>query len=188
MADKPPGILHHPKHHHDDSEHAVPHPHHTTLPIIPDLRFEQSYLRSIQPYVKIQRTSTAGGANTSQEHDENRPGLLHESGYEHVSAAEIKQQPQTSIQSAISSEVIHVQWGRVAWVTTRDQVISPLLQGALWAIASYFLSPISARLGTRVGTFAHSHLSPSKEGTGVGWLRNWASGLGFGSPSPPIRP
>ncbi|RDW78775.1 DUF1770 domain-containing protein [Aspergillus mulundensis] len=49
-----------------------------TLPPLPDLRFEQSYLSSIR------------GADT---------------------------------------------WGRVAWITIRDQVLLPLVQGTLWTLA-----------------------------------------------------
>ncbi|KAL3476132.1 DUF1770-domain-containing protein [Aspergillus californicus] len=49
-----------------------------TLPPLPDLRFEQSYLASIR------------GAET---------------------------------------------WGRVAWITTRDQILLPLVQGTLWTLA-----------------------------------------------------
>jgi hypothetical protein len=29
-------------------------------------------------------------------------------------------------------DVLEIQWQDIAWVTTRDQVLSPLLQGALW--------------------------------------------------------
>lgn len=29
-------------------------------------------------------------------------------------------------------EVIRVQWKKILWVTLRDQVLSPLAQGALW--------------------------------------------------------
>ncbi|KAL2865666.1 DUF1770 domain-containing protein [Aspergillus lucknowensis] len=49
-----------------------------TLPPLPDLRFEQSYLASIR------------GADT---------------------------------------------WGRVAWITVRDQILLPLVQGTLWTLA-----------------------------------------------------
>ena len=34
------------------------------------------------------------------------------------------------------AEVITVEWGKVLWITTRDQVISPLLQGALWCVTN----------------------------------------------------
>ena len=35
---------------------------------------------------------------------------------------------------AYAGEVVRVQWGRVIWITTRDQVLSPLLQGAVWCV------------------------------------------------------
>lgn len=38
-----------------------------------------------------------------------------------------------------TSEVITVQWRKVAWVTIRDQVISPLLQGLVWYVPSITL-------------------------------------------------
>jgi len=31
-------------------------------------------------------------------------------------------------------EIIHLQWQKIFWVTLRDQVISPFLQGALWCV------------------------------------------------------
>lgn len=73
------------------------------LPAIPDLRFEQSYLKSIAPFVHTRRVGgsaegeKAGGADGAGEEG-------------HV-------------------EVVAVEWSRVAWVTTRDQLLSPLLQG-----------------------------------------------------------
>ena len=42
-------------------------------------------------------------------------------------------QPLTTASSSKSAvEVLEIEWSSVAWVTLRDQVISPLLQGALW--------------------------------------------------------
>ncbi|KAF9890938.1 hypothetical protein FE257_005195 [Aspergillus nanangensis] len=62
-----------------DSHHMIRSvPRRQTLPPLPDLRFEQSYLASIR------------GADT---------------------------------------------WGRVAWITIRDQVLLPLIQGTLWTLA-----------------------------------------------------
>lgn len=46
------------------------------------------------------------------------------------------------------------------------------------ALASYYITPFSAQLGSKVGTFAHQHI-PTKEGSGVGWLRGWAKNLGL---------
>jgi hypothetical protein len=80
------------------------HSHRTKLPVIPDLRFEYSYLKSIQHFVEVE-------------------GLDEQGGWTQTKRAERFDQ---------SFEVIKVQWGRVLWVTVRDQVISPLVQGALW--------------------------------------------------------
>lgn len=46
------------------------------------------------------------------------------------------------------------------------------------ALASYYLTPYSAQLGSKMGTFVHGHI-PTKEGSGVGWLRGWAKTLGL---------
>lgn len=50
--------------------------------------------------------------------------------------------------------------------------------GTIRALASYYITPFSAQLGSRVGTFVHQSL-PTKEGGGVTWLRNWAKNIGF---------
>lgn len=76
---------------------------------LPDLRFEQSYLRSIRPYVHVERVEPRELGK-----DEKGKGV--------------------SVEESSSTEVIQIQWGKVAWVTTRDQVISPLVQGALWCV------------------------------------------------------
>lgn len=103
------------------------------LPVIPDLRFEYSYLRSIRPYFHIQRsTSESAGAHPADP-------ALEDQEYETINipgdGKDTQRNDKTSLLSPtpiLASEIIHVQWGRVIWVTVRDQVISPLLQGALW--------------------------------------------------------
>lgn len=72
------------------------------IPAIPDLRFEQSYLKSIAPYITTRRVPSG---------EEEEEGL----------------------------EVVGVEWRKVLWITTRDQLISPLLQGAIW----YVICPAS---------------------------------------------
>ena len=67
------------------------------LPAIPDMRFESSYLKKIQPFVRVETNDTVSGSS--------RDELPH--------------------------EVIKVQWTIVIWVTIRDQVMSPFVQGIL---------------------------------------------------------
>ncbi|KAI9454661.1 hypothetical protein BJY52DRAFT_1283554 [Lactarius psammicola] len=68
-------------------------------------------------------------------------------------------------------------WQSVVWVTIRDQVISPLLQGALWGTATVFIQPL---LRSVMGLRPQSHTPlPTKEGSAAGWLRHWARSLFF---------
>ncbi|KAG9121656.1 hypothetical protein FRC07_002304, partial [Ceratobasidium sp. 392] len=113
------------------------------LPIraLPDLRFEQSYLLSLKPFVHIRSEETSSiksGARATVE----KPAVEDAALAEPLGL-------DIAVQSAGVSKYgvpERVEWGKIAWVTTRDQVISPLLQGALWGTASLFLGPLSKKL------------------------------------------
>jgi len=101
---------------HTQLEDVASHPHRPRLPIR-DLRFEYSYIHSIRPYVELRREAQGsvigeGGLRD----DEDEAGCRKEQG----------------LQPSSTGEVIHIKWGKVIWITTRDQIISPLLQGAFW--------------------------------------------------------
>ncbi|KAF4583423.1 hypothetical protein EYR40_010877 [Pleurotus pulmonarius] len=96
------------------------HHHPARIPAIPDLRFENSYLRSIRPFFYVRRIYVAPDAK--------------EPDYDHADVALA-----ASHKAAISEEII-IDWAKVLWITTRDQVISPFLQGAVWGIAGHFLA------------------------------------------------
>ncbi|BEJ16080.1 hypothetical protein CspHIS471_0506850 [Cutaneotrichosporon sp. HIS471] len=80
-----------------------------TMPPIPEMRFEQAYLRSLMPALH----SKAGG--------------------------------DVKIDIAGGKEVAVV-WNKAAWITVRDQVISPFLQGAFWGILSLISGSVTAAL------------------------------------------
>ncbi|TFK32341.1 hypothetical protein BDQ12DRAFT_638886 [Crucibulum laeve] len=167
MASAPPFVFHQPKH--ARPEHDTTHPHRARLPVIPDLRFEHSYLRSIRPYIQVRKLSNSENSQKRREESEDEPG------YEKVDLSIVdkgkgKELEPTAI-PAVVGEVVDIQWNKVIWITTRDQVISPLLQGALWALASYFLTPFVAQLGGKVGGYVRSKIHP-REGGGITWLRN----------------
>jgi hypothetical protein len=82
---------------HDSRGQAVQHLPHPHIPPIPDLRFEQSYLKSIARYVRVRKVDSPSEA----EYDGQQLAVV-------------------------------IDWRRIAWITTRDQVISPLVQGAVW--------------------------------------------------------
>ncbi|TFK49043.1 hypothetical protein OE88DRAFT_458911 [Heliocybe sulcata] len=66
---------------------------------------------------------------------------------------------------------VQVEWGKVLWVTIRDQVLSPFVQGAVWGYASLFIRPIFASLRSRTGL--DQKPKKAEEGRAAGWLRNW---------------
>ena len=71
-----------------------------------DLRFEQTYLKSIAPHVRL--TTPASDEN------EKHGGLVN---------------PQ--------DQQLYIKWGKVIWITTRDQVLTPMFQGMIWWVSSF---------------------------------------------------
>jgi hypothetical protein len=104
------------------------------LSVIPDLRFEYSYLKSVGRYVHLERL--AKDHSSSSRPSGNHPSeekLLED--YENLELREPTPaaEEQSSVQpTSRPGELVHVQWGGVLWFTIRDQVIAPFLQGALW--------------------------------------------------------
>ncbi|KAH9941594.1 uncharacterized protein BXZ73DRAFT_88105 [Epithele typhae] len=103
------------------------------IPPVPDLRFEYSYTRSVAPYVKLDYPSPS--ATERSKGKEKATDTVEGAG---------------EAAATVGTEVVQVQWGNVLWVTMRDQVISPLAQGALWGVAGHFLTPLGASIGARV--------------------------------------
>ena len=134
-SDSPESFHHHAKHASGGEYGDQPHP--PRLPVIPDLRFEYSYLRSIRPYVSVEKIGSVPEARSTMNIE-----FAEEHGYVSL-GAEGKDKflpedeeltvfkPEPSIVAG-AREIIHLQWQKIAWVTIRDQVISPFVQGALW--------------------------------------------------------
>lgn len=77
--------------------------------LIPDLRFEYSYLKSISRHVRTRPLPPK--KRDGQDRDEIEEG---------------------NDDGGVKYEVIGVDWNKVLWITTRDLIISPFLQGAVW--------------------------------------------------------
>ncbi|PCH35189.1 hypothetical protein WOLCODRAFT_125559 [Wolfiporia cocos MD-104 SS10] len=141
------------------------------MPVVPDMRFEQGFLQSIRPYVRIERAALG------------RVGEL--KGEEHAPSGAGERRGTDTSAASLPREMIEVQWGRVMWITARDQIISPLIQGVLRGVAGVFLVPLLPELKARLHAWwargaAHPG-RPLNEGHGVGVLRSWAAGLTAGS-------
>ncbi|KAJ7254629.1 hypothetical protein B0H12DRAFT_1233293 [Mycena haematopus] len=135
-----------------DPKHVDPEteqPRRAALHNVPDLRFEYGFLRSVRPYFRLRNSDSKGKGKekVTEETDVSGPG-----------------------------DTLEIQWLDVAWVTTRDQVLSPLLQGALWAIAGHFLTPLYGQ--------ARSFIPSPPEGGIAKWLRSWAHSVVTPSNSP----
>ncbi|KAJ3733263.1 hypothetical protein DFJ43DRAFT_1070151 [Lentinula guzmanii] len=124
MASNPPFVLHEYKHQHPERSQHGP-----RLPPIPDLRFEPSYLRSIQPYIRL-RTLQPGHKSTVKKGADSKGRVDQEDG---------------GTKQKIEQETVDVDWSQVLWVTARDQILSPLFQGALWALITFYFTPYSRR-------------------------------------------
>ncbi|KAK7681370.1 hypothetical protein QCA50_015461 [Cerrena zonata] len=161
--------------HNDFHEPWGDHAHHhqrRRIAAVPDLRFEQSYLRSIRPYVRVEPISTEVLSK-----DEKGKGVAGPED-DHDSSSKIVIRKE---------EDIRIQWASVLWVTTKDQIISPLLQGALWGIAGYYLQPALATLRSRIGAWwargdVYGRGGPRTEGKGVAQLRSWVGEIKQGKP------
>ncbi|KAI0742750.1 hypothetical protein C8Q80DRAFT_1108991 [Daedaleopsis nitida] len=144
----------------EDKYHAVAE--RRRIPPLPDLRFEYSYLRGVAQYVRLERPhSQAAAPNTTSNKGKEKAAIGEGEAGEDVQLS--------------GGEVVHVQWGRVLWITTRDQVLSPLLQGAVWGVASHFLRPFGALLGAHIRAWwarGGSRGNDAPEGNGVQWLRS----------------
>ncbi|KAF8635470.1 hypothetical protein AX15_000443 [Amanita polypyramis BW_CC] len=127
-------------------------------PPIPDFRFEFSYLKSIGPYI--------------QHH---LPPRWTQQPNRHINESDEEGCASDDSSDAPAGDELVVRWRSVVWVTVRDQLMIPLIQGILWGVLRCcFPSALIA------GNRAWRALKPHKEGSAVRWLRNWVQGLGFG--------
>jgi len=135
-----------------------------------DLRFEQTYLKTIAPHVRL--TTPAPDKN------EKYGDLVH---------------PQ--------SKRLDIKWGKVIWITARDQVLAPMFQGMIWWVSF----PLRIRslpdviciyrgtLSPWVQYFRGGSASPSgngrpsRTGAGIAKLKSWFSSIIPPTPAPSFR-
>jgi hypothetical protein len=95
------------------------------LPSIPDLRFEQSYLKSIIAFVHVEEMS-----QELRVVGEKGKGMAKIESPQEPGTQEVRRDVKPIVDS--KHHLVNVEWSQVVWITTRDQLISPFLQGALW--------------------------------------------------------
>jgi len=124
MVEPSTAISHNPStpRHDDTNDRGL----HHKLPAIPDLRFESSYLKKIQPFVRVERQTGRGKQTEGELFDKPLSGDIHESRPEAANNT-----ISGSCRDELPHEIIKVRWTMVIWVTIRDQVMSPFVQGIL---------------------------------------------------------
>ncbi|KAG0697597.1 hypothetical protein DFH29DRAFT_945423 [Suillus ampliporus] len=133
----------------------------TRLPI-PDIRFEQTYLSRVQTCLHVEQVAGRGG-------DVGLPLSIDDPfiAATHVSPV-----------ITSSQQITRIDWGKLAWITVRDQIIMPLLQGMLWGVIGTYYRPF---VGVMKSSLRGKPALPNPvEGEGVGWLRSWVKKLGVG--------
>ena len=79
-----------------------------SVPPIPDLRFEHTYLRNIRQHVRVENAKLPGASDMKEKNE--------------------------AQEASLGTEVVHVRWGKVLWITVKEQIVSPLVQGMLWCV------------------------------------------------------
>ncbi|KAH0826602.1 hypothetical protein J3R83DRAFT_4963 [Lanmaoa asiatica] len=135
---------------------------------IPDLRFEQIFLKRIQDCIHIEPV-----ARDVKEKGREQPVVIDTEDTEFTTSTHV-----TPLINS-SQQIVRVDWGKIAYIALRDQVMMPLLQGMLWGVIGTYYRPfvVYARQSLR-GSPVPTH---PVEGEGVGWLRSWLKKLGFSS-------
>lgn len=88
---------------------------------IPDLRFEQVYLKRIQDCIHIEPV-----ARDVKEKGREQSVVVDTEDTEFTASTHV-----TALINS-SQQIVGVDWGKIVYITLRDQVMMPLLQGMLW--------------------------------------------------------
>jgi len=100
-------------------------------PALPDLRFEYSYLKSIS---SVYRQSSMVSPHRKDGSPRGKPFLSSETAP--VDSTDAQPRAEVPITQSLCRVPISIEWEQLLWITTRDQVLSPFLQGALWYVSS----------------------------------------------------
>ncbi|PWN44754.1 hypothetical protein IE81DRAFT_345446 [Ceraceosorus guamensis] len=137
--------------------------------ILPDLRFEQSYLASIRGYVHELEHEAAqdikaarkegddlaektGGANL-KEGEKGERLVVDEASQSGAKKVQLSKSPKGEPELWLGS--LRIEWVPLLYLTIRDQLLSPLIQGAVWGLAGIALvkarqaAVVVARVGLR---------------------------------------
>ncbi|KAH7925079.1 hypothetical protein BV22DRAFT_1129278 [Leucogyrophana mollusca] len=154
--------------HHEGRLDSAPAPR-KRLPI-PDVRPEQVYLSRIRSCLHIEPRPSS--VEEKEKIGPVAPVLEDEERAAYTAATHVSPLVDSS------QQITRIDWGKLSWITVRDHVIMPLLQGIVWGVVGQYYRPFISLAGSRLRGDSNPRANPV-EGGGVGWLRSWVKKLGL---------
>ncbi|POW09654.1 hypothetical protein PSTT_06648 [Puccinia striiformis] len=136
---------------------------------LPDLRFEQGYLMSLMPFFHFHPTTSSPEKTHHQHQVENQS----RTSEPYVFGRQDRVEDLTPVDddNYYLGSNFYVEWKMVVYVTLRDQLFYPLIQGCIWGSASLVIShlwkirPQKRKLHTRHNLESSSAPIVSKPGS-----------------------
>ncbi|OAV89439.1 hypothetical protein PTTG_28690 [Puccinia triticina 1-1 BBBD Race 1] len=114
-------------------------PHRLSAIHLPDLRFEQGYLMSLMPFFHFDHAKPLDKQKQPAD-DSPRSSQPYVFGQDDLVPKEASDATSTEADNYYFGPNFRVEWKMVVYVTLRDQLLYPLIQGCLWGSASLVLS------------------------------------------------
>ncbi|KAE8234293.1 hypothetical protein CF326_g667 [Tilletia indica] len=154
---------------------------------MPDMRFEQSYLATIRGF--MHELQPEEGEEEKRAVREDRHGTDdHDAEGEKTEGGREKEHRVVATVSRTSEPELwlgnlKVEWYPLLWVTFRDQIISPLVQGTVWGLAGLALAQTRSFMMERrrlSAQHAPSHRSSASKGSSSSVGKSLLQALGLG--------
>ncbi|EST09751.1 hypothetical protein PSEUBRA_000133 [Kalmanozyma brasiliensis GHG001] len=120
------------------------------LPTLPDLRFEQSYLATIRGFLHEEHPSKSSDASefVEEKHGLKTDDKSKEDHHHKIAITHSKAKDEHELWLGN----LRVEWFPILYVTVRDQLLSPLVQGAVWGLGGLLLTQFRQYLSARASS------------------------------------
>ncbi|KAJ1030494.1 hypothetical protein NDA16_001403 [Ustilago loliicola] len=118
------------------------------LPTLPDLRFEQSYLATIRNFLHEEQPPSSSQDESSEFNE--KQDLTDEKDEDHHHKIEVTRSNADKKYHELWLGNLRVEWFPILYVTVRDQLLSPLVQGAVWGLGGLLYTQFRQYMSARV--------------------------------------
>ncbi|CCF53837.1 uncharacterized protein UHO2_00928 [Ustilago hordei] len=140
------------------------------LPTLPDLRFEQSYLATIRNFLH-EDPPCSTSQDDSPEFNE-KQDLTDEKEQDHHHEVEITRSNADKKGHELWLGNLRVELFPILYVTIRDQLLTPLVQGAVWGLGGLLLTQVRQYMSARVKVAKMSKGNAGPRGSNPNILRS----------------